>query len=454
MSSVAELERIQGIVAALQGIGNAQRGDLIRAQQWNDLVSIVGSVAQMVLTALQQERAVPPHDHPDQVKLSWLDPSLRALVEKGSLSDPALVSRLGELNSRVSRLEARLDQVRDDTVNVRDRFAELSTRELVRDATIRDVRVLAEAQTIPEEKITGIREILGTQLRSELTVTLDKLRGDVTTDVDKKLATVDSSVAQRINDRVPLAVDAALISVKTQITKTADDLRAEAKSAAEKSAAGAADSVRGDLTKLIDQVQTGIGPAIKKELDTTLPVRFAEVQTAVATVQKNAEAALTKVNAQATELQAAKARAEQIALQSDAAVKAAQQSLLEELNKRGAADRVTLDKRFVEFEGKVDTRIDTRLTPRLTDFRNELTTTIQTTATNAATSAVKAERVQISAEMVTIARDQSLALKDQVVAQVRADVDPVIKQSVLTEVKRTSATPLILTPVRPIGGER
>lgn len=451
--SSGELDRIQGIVAALQGLGNAQRGDLIRAQQWNDLVSLVGSVAQMLLTTLQQERAVPPHDHPDQVKSSWLDPSLRALIEKGSLADPALVARLTELNGRVSRLEARHDQLRDDTVLVRDRFSELSTRELVRDANIKDVRLLAESKTLPEEKITGIREVLSTQLRGEFTASFDKLRGDVTTDVDKKLATVDSSVAQRINERVPIAVDVAITGVKTQIAKTADDLRGEAKAAADKSASGAAESVRGELTKLIEQVQTGVAPAIKKELDATLPVRFNEVQTAAATAQKNAEAALTKLTAHAAELQAAKARAEQIALQSDAAVKAAQQSLLEELNKRGTADKIALDKRLTEFEGKVDTRIDTRLNPRFNDFRTELTTAMQATAVNAATNAVKAERVQITAEMTTIARDQSLALRDQVVAQVRTDVDPVIKQSVATELKRSSVTHILARPT-PLGGDR
>lgn len=453
MSSVAELERIQGIVAALQGIGNVQRGELIRAQQWNDLVSLVGSVAQMLLTTLQQERAVPPHDHPDQVKLSWLDPSVRGLVEKGSLSDPALVSRLTELGSRVTRLETRIDQLRDDTVNVRDRFAEFSTRELVRDANIKDVRQLVETTTIPEEKITGIRNTLSTQLRGEFATSIDKVRTDVTTDVDKKLAVVDSSIAQRINDRVPAAVDTALVGVRAQITKTADDLRTEAKASAEKSASGAAESVRGELTKLIENVQTGVAPTIRKELDATLPGRFGEVQSAVATAQKNAEAALTKINAQTTELQAARARAEQIALQSDASVKAAQQSLLEEMNKRDVAGKVVLDKRFTEFEGKIDARIDTRVNPRFTDFRSEMTTTMQTTATNAATGAVKAERVQINAEMTAIARDQSLALKDQVVTQVRAEVDPVIKQSVTTEVNRRSTT-VVLNPVRPVGGGR
>lgn len=534
MSSVAELDRIQGLVAGLKALGNVQRGDVIRAQQWNDLVSIVTSVVQSLLAA--QPQAVPPHEHPDQVKLSWLDPNVRGLVEKGSLSDPASVSRFIELSDRVSRLEKQVEALRGDTSHVRDRFAELSTRELVRDANIHETRRLVEVidrredavtelrksldsiqgkvdlavrasssltvggqpvdmekleqrirgveelktsvttrvdafetritdihkvtvtqaqldealkkhkANLPADVVTGIRDTVTTQLRNELTTSLGTVRGEVTAEVDRKLAAVDATVVQRIDERVPAAVGAEVAGVKAQIVKTAEELRSEAKTAADKSASGAASTVREELTKLIANVQAGVVPAVRKELDVQLPARFTEVQTAVAAAQKNADTALTRVNAQAAELQSARARAEQIALQSDSAVKAAQAALLEEIGRRETAGKVALDKRFVDFEGKVDARIDTRVGPRLNDFRTELAATMQTTATTAATAAVKAERVQISAEMTKIARDQSLALKDQVVAQVRADVEPVIKQSVASEVKLSGVAikPIIL----------
>lgn len=542
MSSVAELDRIRGLVAGLQALGNVQRGDLIRAQQWNDLVSIVTSVVQSLLTA-QQQRAVPPHEHPDQVKLSWLDPNVRGLVEKGSLSDPESVARFIELSDRVSRLEKQVEALRGDTSTVRDRFAELSTRELVRDANIQETRRLVEVidqredavtelrksldsihgkvdlavrasssltvggqpvdmekleqrirgveelktsvttrvesfenritdihkvavtqaqldealkkhkANLPADVVTGIRENVATQLRNEFTASFTTMKGDVSTEMDRKLAAVDASVVQRIEDRVPAAVGAEVAGVKAQLAKTAEELRSEARTAAEKSASGAAATVRDELTKLIGNVQAGVAPAVKKELDVQLPARFTEVQTAVATAQKNADTALTKVNAQAAEVQSARARAEQIALQSDSAVKAAQQALLDEINRREATGKVALDKRFTDFEGKVHDRIDTRLGPRLNDFRTELTGTMQTTATSAATAAVKAERVQISAEMTKIARDQSLALKDQVVAQVRTEVEPVIKQSVASEVKLSGVVRPI-TPIVPGGGGR
>ena len=93
MPTVAQLDRLKALVDRLTPLTQIQRGELIRAQDWNDVVGMLLEVARAVLAEDAAEQTVPPHEHPDQVKSSWLDPSLRAIMERGPLSDPAQNAR-------------------------------------------------------------------------------------------------------------------------------------------------------------------------------------------------------------------------------------------------------------------------------------------------------------------------------------------------------------------------
>lgn len=518
MRTAAETDRLRSVVASLQALGNAQRGDLITAQRWNELVSVVTSLAQMMLAA-QESELVPPHEHPDQVKLSWLDPALRAMVEKGP-SDP---NRQIEVDHRVRLLEGEMATVRTAANDARDRLAEISTRELVRDANISEVRrvvetidrrkdavaelrqtfesihgkvdkaieasahlviggepvdmekldqrvkAVEELRTSVQTSVTGfetritdlqkntvtqaqLNEAVGKQtaevspeqirtlqsnvstaIRKEFNATFETLSGQIGRQVDDKLVAVDAKLVQQIDDRLPGAIGPALQGVTAQIATTAEQLRGEAKLASTQAAAAVA-AAKQELNGSITIVQTSL-TGVRKDVDLTLP-RVTELQTAVTSAQKDASSALLKTTVQAAEIQAAKARTEQVSLQSSDALKKTEKTLLEEINRRGVATNAGVDERFLTLENSIEPRIDKRVEPRFTSFEETFTSTAQKTATDAALAALASTRPQLDADIIRIARDQALALKDEVLAQVKVDIEPVITTSVSTAVRK------------------
>ena len=516
MRTAAETDRLKSVIASLQTLGNAQRGDLITAQRWNELVSVVTSLAQIMLSA-QENELVPPHEHPDQVKLSWLDPALRAMIEKGP-SDPI---RLIDFDHRVRLLEGELTTVRTAATDARDRLAEISTRELVRDANISEVRRVVETIDKRKDAITELRntfesihskvdtaieasarfviggqpvdmealdrrvkavedlrtsvqtsvqgfetritdlqkntvtqaqlnEAIGKQtteispeqiavvqtnvttaIRNEFNASFETLGGEIGKQVDDKLATVDATIVQRIEDRLPTAIGPALEGVKAQITSTAAQLRGEAKTASDQ-AAGAVAALKQELNGTINNVQSALN-GVKKNVDETLP-RVTDLQTAVTNAQKDATSALQKTATQATEIQSVKARTEQVALQSNDALKKTEKALLDEIDKR--ATKSDVDARFETFEAALDQRIDERVEPRFTSFETAFTTTVTKTASDAANAALASSRSQLDADIIRISRDQALALKDEVATQVKKDMEPVIDTTVTKAIKK------------------
>ena len=159
MPPLATSDRVASFVARLSLLGNAARGDLIRAQVWNDLIGLVTEIAQALL-ALQSEDHVPPHEHVDEVKITWLDPALRALVEKGPLSDPTSVQRFLTADRRVEAFADDLEHVRQATESAQARLAELATRELTRDATVIDVRRAVEGFDARKDAVLQLRQSL------------------------------------------------------------------------------------------------------------------------------------------------------------------------------------------------------------------------------------------------------------------------------------------------------
>src|SRR5688500_11660478 len=92
MPAVEELDRLAALLRRLGPLAEQQAGELIRAEDWNLLVRAVMETARTMVEA--EARAVPPHDHADQVQVGWLDPRLRQMVESGPLGDPAELTRL------------------------------------------------------------------------------------------------------------------------------------------------------------------------------------------------------------------------------------------------------------------------------------------------------------------------------------------------------------------------
>lgn len=135
MATVAELERLEALVARLVPLAAKQRGELIEAGDWNGVVGALIEVARAVLGDNRVE-AVPDHEHNDQVTAGWLDARLRAQVLGGGLTDPAAVAAVGKLERRLGHLGDQLAGLTQGVDRVRTDVGEISTRDLAREADI------------------------------------------------------------------------------------------------------------------------------------------------------------------------------------------------------------------------------------------------------------------------------------------------------------------------------
>ncbi|WOD39726.1 hypothetical protein [Nodosilinea sp. E11] len=159
MPTVAELERLQALISRLTPLAQRQRGELIQAQDWNALVGVVIEVARAVLAEAAPD-AVPPHEHPDQVKLAWLDPRLRTLLEKGPLSDPGSTAKLSELERRINRVPTQVTDLKDDLQTFRNQINSLVSRDLQRESDLTVVRRQFEGLPNTRDDILTLREDL------------------------------------------------------------------------------------------------------------------------------------------------------------------------------------------------------------------------------------------------------------------------------------------------------
>ena len=169
MPTAQDLQRLRGLLKQLTAISNVQRGELIRAEDWNTLVAAVTDVAQAVL-AEDAAETVPPHEHLDQVTSAWLSPQLREVFERGPLADPAAQQRLLELEQNLKRLADRIDESRNNVEDFRKRLTDVATRDLEREAAVTNVRRSVENVLDPRPDLLNIRNTLASVQREMGTV--------------------------------------------------------------------------------------------------------------------------------------------------------------------------------------------------------------------------------------------------------------------------------------------
>jgi len=158
MATVEELDRLRAIVTRLGPLASAQAGELIRAEDWNDAIGALQEVARALVE--DREAPVPPHEHPDQVAIGWLDPRLRQLVESGPVGDPAALARVGALERADEGLRAALDAIRAELDDVRTRSRDIATRDLDRQAAVNVVRRKLEGVADAREDVAAVRSSL------------------------------------------------------------------------------------------------------------------------------------------------------------------------------------------------------------------------------------------------------------------------------------------------------
>ncbi|HXG24644.1 MAG TPA: hypothetical protein VNJ09_08835 [Chthonomonadales bacterium] len=225
MPTVAELERLRALLERLTPLADVQRGELIRAQDWNIVVGALIELARAVVTQ-EREAAVPPHEHPDQVTTGWLDPRLRSLIERGPLADPAAVTRLQDVERKISTLSTQIERNGQEIKEVRDRATEVVTRDLVREADVTAVRRRIEGMADAREDVRALRETLRA-VQTDLRTAIEVSRGLVIDGQPVNMAAIlerlSSVEALRERLRLPSGqlLDAATLESRlTELTNT------------------------------------------------------------------------------------------------------------------------------------------------------------------------------------------------------------------------------------------
>jgi len=118
MPTTQDLDTLRALLAKLQTVSSFQPGELIRAADWNMLAGVVAELAQTVLAA-ESAMTVPPHQHLDQVDLTWFTPQVNDLIQRGPLADPAAQNRLSVLEQAHSRLQSNLDAAASTMTDLR-----------------------------------------------------------------------------------------------------------------------------------------------------------------------------------------------------------------------------------------------------------------------------------------------------------------------------------------------
>jgi len=155
----ADYDRIRAALATLARL-DAVRGTVIRAEDWNALVSTVADLARATL-AETETQVVPPHEHLAEVTIDWLAPPLRALVERGPLADPAQQTRLAGIEQTLKRLRDARDADEQRATDLRGRLDEVATRDLERQAQVTRIGRQVDQVLDPRDELATMRGSLG-----------------------------------------------------------------------------------------------------------------------------------------------------------------------------------------------------------------------------------------------------------------------------------------------------
>jgi hypothetical protein len=528
VSTTADLDRVTGLVNRVQRLGNVQPGDLIQAQRWNDLVGAVLEIAQTLLAP--RDEGVPPHEHPDQVKVTWLDPSLRNVIERGPLSTGEGPRTLLELDRRVTELRTDVDGLKTSLAAIQTRLLELNTRDLQRDSTftelhrsvtavvnrgdstadlrktlsdmqvnvnraievgttlrignevvdmnkldqriraVEDLRtrmtsaageildahaienkiseirnavvtqkqlddaLRAHSTKIPDDALVSIRDSVSAVVRGDLNTSVGVIKKDILDQADAKLKGVDELVNSRVDTRLQTTLDAAIVGVRDDITKSAASTLDQALMLAKKNSGEiTADAVK-TLGKRIDDVQGVIPQRVSDEVGKAVQVRVTKIEETANAASANATNALQLAQSHVPLIQKVQTDAAQIALQTAKDITTLRDTTARELAKRDT-EIVRVDKRVADLDEGLDTRLDKRLNPRLLEVREALNAATRKTAEDAANAAVRNASTTLRAEMKGIAHDEI----------------SVARTGISDEVVRRIGEGTVINQVRPVG---
>jgi hypothetical protein len=159
MPTAQDLDRLRALVAQLKQIGSVQTGELIRATDWNTLAAAIADLARTVL-ATEADSTVPAHTHLDQVGLDWFTPSVRDLIQRGPLADPATQNRLTGIEQKLTRYGSQLDSTTQTVESFRGRLTDVATNDLARQSALTGVQRSLNNVIDPRPDIAAMRASL------------------------------------------------------------------------------------------------------------------------------------------------------------------------------------------------------------------------------------------------------------------------------------------------------
>jgi len=159
MPTAQDLDTLRALLGKLQTVSSFQPGELIRAADWNTLAGVVAELAQAVL-ATESTATVPPHQHLDQVDLTWFTNQVNDLIQRGPLADPATQNRLTALQQTQTRLQSNLDAATSTLSDLRSRVSDVATSDLARQTALTNVQRTLSSVADPGPDIAAMRASL------------------------------------------------------------------------------------------------------------------------------------------------------------------------------------------------------------------------------------------------------------------------------------------------------
>jgi hypothetical protein len=251
MATAAEIARIAALTEQLTPLASRRRGELIEADHWNTVVGALVEIARAVIAEGEQE--VPPHDHPDQVKAGWLDPALRARLEKGPLADPASVARVAKLERGLDGLRLSLDGVRTDLTQVRSLTTKVETNDLDRKASLTRIARKMDGLGDARDDVSDVRstlEVLRSDLDRVSTFARDLDIGGETISVASLVERIDGLEGLRSRLTGPNGEELNATSFEVRLAELAETLVTESEldqALEDRPAAGLSDDLRAQL---------------------------------------------------------------------------------------------------------------------------------------------------------------------------------------------------------------
>jgi hypothetical protein len=371
---MADSERLEQLVAKLTPLAQMQRGRVIRAQDWNDIVVALLDVVRVVFGIADTDETVPAHTHPDQVTEGWLAETLRQRILQGA---QPLADRLAAVERSLRALATEVEgSVRGDD-DLRGRLLAVEGRELALGKDLGGLRTVVDGVRQNQSDVSDLRLALGrieprVMAASTLAERLE-IAGqpsDLDT-LDTRLKAVET-LNTRMRTPTGELLDASAIEARLAAAESRYATKAELSDVAARRTAGLTDAERAALE---DRIRT--------TLTATVDTRVSESE---ARLRASSEAALATVDARIDARVASAGGELRDSILSAAAADAAQR-----VAAATDATLATITTRFADVERTFDALLKTKIT--------EVLTRVNTVATEIARKEIEVTAKQLRAEI-------------------------------------------------------